>query len=318
MGFLSLLPWGGAGGGLLFILFLSILSFSQTSDIGVTIGTSYYVGDLNPSGHFIFLRPAGGIIYRYNFNPRYSFKGNIIYGELFADDAQAKQDYQIKRNLSFISPLMEVSGQIEFNFFPFVSGDPDKYLYSPYIFAGISNFTINPKAEYNGKFYELHSLSTEGQGLTAYPDKKLYSLSQVSFPFGAGIKFNIIKNFSFAVEWGLRKSFTDYIDDVSTVYVDPEDIRAEKGPVAAALSDRSVSDQNTESNIGKQRGNSATKDWYSYTGLIITYNIGARKYECPAYKKNIIHKEGKKSQRFFKGKKERTKGHKPKKVKVSD
>jgi hypothetical protein len=59
-------------------------------------------------------------------------------------------------------------------------------------------------------------LSTEGQGI--YPDKKPYSLWQPTIPFGGGVKFAITENLRIGFEIGLRKLFTDYLDDVSTSY----------------------------------------------------------------------------------------------------
>src|SRR3989304_6104795 len=92
-----------------------------------------------------------------------------------------------------------------------------------------------------------------------------------------GMKVNTAKRIGINFEWGLRKTFTDYIDDVSGKYVDPLLIESEKGPVAAALSDKSKEAGN---NAGKQRGNSYTKDWYSFVGVIITFKLKNNLDEC--------------------------------------
>ncbi len=262
------------------IIFSNSIIFSQRSNLGIVFGTSYYIGDLNPGGHFKYPKPAGGIIYRYNVNTRYALKGNILYGTLIGDDSKSKDPYQQNRNLSFSSSIFEISGQLEFNFFPFICGNL-KYHYSPYVFIGASFFSINPKTKIYGETYELHLLGTEGQGLSSSPDNKPYSSAQIGIPFGLGFKFNKIKNFSFCFEWGLRKTFTDYIDDVSTIYIDKDNIKAENGNIASELTDRSIN--SSINKIGKQRGNSTNNDIYSFALLMITYKINGNKVKCDAY-----------------------------------
>ena len=163
------------------------------------------------------------------------------------------------------------------NFLPYFTGSA-KYNFAPYIFAGLSVFSYNPRAQYNGVWYDLQPLGTEGQGTTAYTGRKTYSLTQIAFPFGIGCKFSLNKLFCFGVEWGMRKTFTDYLDDVSTTYVDPVQLEAEKGTVAAALSNRSITIPGQPSiEPGKARGNSRTKDWYAFAGLTLTMKIITKK-----------------------------------------
>lgn len=260
------------------VIFLLPSNIQAQSEAGIYFGGSYYFGDLAPGGHFKFFKPGGGILYRHTINPRWNFKGNVLYGKIWADDAESSDDYQIERNLNFESTILEVATEFEFNFMPFLAGHM-KYPFTPYIFGGLAIFKINPKAEYNGVMYELHNMSTEGQGLTAYPDKKNYSLVQLGIPFGVGLKLNIAENYTLGVEYGLRKTFTDYIDDVSTTYIDTEDVLAEKGPVAAALADRSLN-PNNENKVGKQRGDSSIMDWYSFIGITFTINLGKKGTIC--------------------------------------
>ena len=192
--------------------------------------------------------------------------------------------------LHFKSSILDISFQVEFNFLPFGKKRDDfsltkydKYFYSPYIFAGLSLFSFNPKAELEDTWYDLHPLGTEGQGTIYYYDRKKYSLAQLAIPFGGGIKVDITEKINAALEWGVRKTFTDYIDDVSTVYADPVIIKAEKGQAAATLSD--PSEEDFSGNVGRQRGNSKNKDWYSFVGLIITVKIKNKYKEqkCPGF-----------------------------------
>ena len=168
--------------------------------------------------------------------------------------------------------------QFEFNFFPFQSGETKNYP-SPYIFAGGSFFSFNPVGTLDGEKYNLQKLGTEGQGLTTNPNKKYYSLMRPSFPFGFGIKFNPINRISVALEWGLRRCFTDYLDDVSTEYPNKYELAAEKGEEASRLSDKSINGIGDKT--GLQRGNPNTKDYYSFAGIIIYYKLF--KPRCPQF-----------------------------------
>ena len=256
---------------------------AQRSEIGILLGTSFYLGDLNPSTPFGMSQPAGGVIYRYNFNYRWSLKTNVLFGILKADDKITNKP-QADRNLSFRSYILEFSPQVEFNFFKYQTGH-HKYKFSPYLFSGLCLFYFNPQTQYNGKWYSLQPLGTEGQGTTAYPERKTYSLISVGIPFGLGIKYSPSKIINFGLEWGLRKTFTDYIDDVSTVYADANVLLLQKSYIAAELSDRS-SPKHTP---GVQRGDSSHNDWYSFLGFTMTFRLDFSDKNCAAYPKRILY-----------------------------
>ena len=277
---------------LIFLSLIYLSAYSQRNELGFFCGGSYYLGDINPAKQFKMIHPSGGFFYRYNFNPRFSFKLMGLYGSIESDDSQIK--YKPERNLSFKSTITEVSSQIELNFMPYVPGNMT-YYFSPYIFTGFSTFFFNPKTEFNGKWYELRPLGTEGQGTSLYPGKDKYSLNSFAIPFGLGLKLNANKYFSIGAEWGLRKTFTDYLDDVSTTYADPAILSSENTPLAAELADRSVNssgkDIESSLNVGLQRGNSQNKDWYSFFGVILVFKIQNKKDDCPAYQKRTNYKE---------------------------
>jgi hypothetical protein len=250
---------------------------AQRNEVGIYLGTSYYLGDLNPYKQFFLTKPAGGIIYRYIISYRLALKFDGLYGSVAGDDAKSKAD--VTRNLSFKSNIFEASSQLEYNFLPYLTGSKGKDNITPYIFAGLAIFHFNPQAEYNGVWYALQTLGTEGQR-TSDSNLKPYSLTQVSIPFGLGIKCSIGNNFCVGAEWGLRKTFTGYIDDVNSVYSDPTVIAAENGPVAAALSDRSIKSSG-QNDTGLKRGN-GKPDWYSFAGAFITYRFKtAGDKSCP-------------------------------------
>ncbi len=251
----------------------------KSTEVGIFLGASYYTGDLNPSGHFNrFVKPAGGLLYRINFNSRMSVKAIASYGSVQGDDAYSRSDAHKNRNLSFKSNIMEFAVEGELNFLPFSIGSKKLAINTPYVFAGLAVYRFNPQALYNGQWYKLQPIGTEGQG-SAFNSSKTYSLTQFSIPFGVGVKVNVSRNIGINFEWGLRRTFTDYLDDVSGRYVDPTLLASEKGPVAAALSDRSITQDGT-GNTGRQRGNSFTNDWYSFAGIMITYKMKNKENEC--------------------------------------
>jgi len=251
----------------------------SSAELGIFLGGSYYTGDLNPAGHFNrFTRPAAGGMYRVNFNPRFSAKAIGSLGILEADDAYSLNESHRNRNLNFKSKIMEFAVEGEFNFLPFTTGNKKLAVTTPYVFAGIAVYHFNPLGLYQGRWVALQPLGTEGQG-TTFSGEKPYSLTQFSIPFGVGMKVNTAKRIGINFEWGLRKTFTDYLDDVSGKYVDPFLLASEKGPVAAVLSDKSLVKEGG-SNVGRQRGNSFTKDWYSFVGVIITFKMKGNDGEC--------------------------------------
>lgn len=265
---------------ILVIVFLtSISAFAQRSELGIFVGTAYYIGDLNPAKHFTNTNSAGGIVYRYNFNPRWALKVSALFGQLEASDKAT--NYNNVRNLSFRSPISEISAQAEFNFFNLYT-QKGKNFFSPYMFVGVSAFSFNPQAQLDNHWYDLQPLGTEGQGLAKYPTKDYYSLTSVSMPFGLGIKVNFLKNFSVGLEWGMRKTWTDYIDDIGGTYADNYLLFIKRSPKVAEIADRSV----VKHIEGSARGNSKTKDWYNYTGLWLTFKIFEGAQSCGAYQKS--------------------------------
>lgn len=258
---------------LLFLLILSSSFYlhSQKSEIGAYVGTSSYIGDLNPTQLFAAPQLAGGLIYRYNINPRWAFKANIIFANVRASDYSTNNKYE--RNLSFKSPITEIAAEIELNFFNLYNTSRSNR-FSPYIFAGIGVFSFNPQTDLYGRTYFLQHLGTEGQGLEGEED--FYSLTNVAIPFGIGIKVNIGRHVSIGLEWGMRYTFTDYLDDVGGVYYDNGKLREMRGDIVADLADRSE----VLHEPGTGRGNVTTNDLYSFIGGTVTFKIGNENKYC--------------------------------------
>ena len=263
---------------ILFILLVSISVHAQYepyTEIGLAGGTSYYLGDLNKS-HFDYSQVAGGLVIRKNIDRRISYKAELLLLQLRGDDRRKDNDtVALSRQLHFKTPIHELSGQIEFNFLPYEIGNP-LYTWTPFLFTGVSIFHFNPKAESkNGKWVALQPLGTEGQGTTAVPDLKKYPLIQFSIPMGGGIKIAVNEYFNIILEYGIRKTFTDYVDDVSTLYPGSAVLIPENGVLSAEMSDP------TGIQIAKkERGDDTRKDWYSFAGITLSFKLANNTIGC--------------------------------------
>jgi len=247
-----------------FILFLVPFSvIGQSIEVGLTGGGSYYIGDLNPSKHFLGTDFAFGAVARYNQNTRWAFKFNVLYAKVKGSDQTS--GFQPDRGLSFESTVLEAGAHAEFNFLSYFTGSKRNSI-SPFIFAGLSLIYFNPTSGGTA----LRSLGTEGQNV-GFDGRKAYSTISAAIPFGIGVKFSLSKRLCLTAEWGMRKTFTDYLDDVSkTYYLDGASINPDDP--GQLLSDPTRTHQPY-----MQRGNSRTKDWFDYSGLTLTYKFNLRK-----------------------------------------
>lgn len=252
------------------IILISSASFGQSTEIGLMGGVSSYKGDLNES---LFqtenFHPAIGLVFRRCFNSHWSFALTGMYGRISAEDSLSDDAFKRNRNLSFRSTVLELSGRFEFNFFPFQTSNPASFSATPYIFAGVAAYTFNPKALLNDEWIELQPLATEGQGSSAYPDRKKYNRIQISLPIGGGFKIRFNKRFGMGIEMAARKTYTDYLDDVSTTYVDKAILASNGGPEAVILADRSLT---ADIASNKQRGIAGNNDWYMFTMVSLNFS----------------------------------------------
>ena len=273
---------------LLLTLIISLTSISQVNEFGFFSGAGYYIGDLNKT-HFSQQDLCFGLVYKTDFpNERVSLRFHLMYNKLKASDIKSGIESQIYRNLEFKSEVIEFGPIIEIDFFNFHPGQnhtdqPD--FGSPYFFAGINYMRMNPKGKSGGEWVELQPLGTECQG-TILKDingiVEKYSRNQIVIPFGLGLKMNITHHLSFSLEYGMRKTFTDYFDDVSGLYPDLA-VLAAINPEAAQMSDKSKFPQGlNDSSYGLQRGDASNKDWYAVSGIILTYEF-FKDVVCPKW-----------------------------------
>jgi hypothetical protein len=239
-------------------------------EIGVFGGGSFYMGDLNPNVPFLQTNIAYGVLARYALGSRWAAKVHLYKGILNGDDS--KSNFLPERSLKFNSSIWELGGVGEFNFLPYFTGSLKNY-FTPYIFGGAALLYHRPKV---GRL-DLRDFNTEGQENATLlepsnPEERRYSYFTLSIPFGVGVKYSFSKRIAVTIEWGMRKTFTDYIDDVSmTYYFNTSELQP--GQVVEGLT---YSDPNLNHEANMQRGNSKNNDWYSFAGFTLTYYINMR------------------------------------------
>jgi hypothetical protein len=165
---------------------------SQRSEIGGGLGIFNYTGDLVRTYDLATSRPAATIFYRSNISRVVSFRTSLTGGQLAASDQNPIDALAVKRAASFDLFLLELSGAFEYHFLDW-RDDKRKLRFTPYLFAGVGLF-----------------------GIAGTPNKTSeYSNIQMSIPFGGGMKYVINPKYYLSFEFGIRKTFFDYLDNVS-------------------------------------------------------------------------------------------------------
>ncbi|MEO0896146.1 MAG: DUF6089 family protein [Bacteroidota bacterium] len=233
-------------------------------------GTTYYQGDITDGFDNSLYRPTISFSVANYVGPYVSFRGEITQGWIGAADSLVTDPIRNQRNLSFRSPITDFSFQLVVDFLEDRSINKAygrSTHFTPYGFVGFGGFFMNPQGLFQGVWYDLHSLGTEGQylvGSTIEP----YSKFQLNVPFGLGIEYRATKHWGFQVEASYRYTFTDYIDDVSTVYPSQELLR-DQNPIAAFFANPS---SNPDLFIdGSPRGNPRLLDAYFFANVKLVY-----------------------------------------------
>lgn len=230
-------------------------------------------------------KPAAGVFVLANYLDKISVRLEGTFGQVVGFDSilknVASSTYgRYERNLSFRSKISEVQLGVEVH--PLMFRDYDDYdppLMSPYVMAGVGYFSFDPQAKLNGQWYSLQPLHTEGQGFAEYPDRKEYSLQQLNLMAGFGFKYQISPLLNAKIEFTQRFLNTDYLDDVSTNYIDPSLFVQYLGPNRAAIATQ-LHDRKYEITPGDgsiplgQRGDPGDKDSYFTVQLKIALTLG--------------------------------------------
>jgi hypothetical protein len=263
----------------LFELGASAGMMNSLTDLGGRKGLGKkFIKDLN-MGNTQF---SGGVYLSAMFKNAVALRLEGSFGQVKAYDSVLKKVKastfgRYERNLSFRSNITEFMALAEIHpLHIFIKYDENREppRVSPYIVGGIGFFSFNPQAKLLNNWVDLQPLRTEGQGFMEYPNRKPYSLRQVNIPLGVGAKYELSPMVNLRAEFVYRILNTDYLDDVSTTYIDPtlytSYFTGAKLTNALLLNDRQYElDPTHITTTGDQRGNSSRNDAY------FTFNIKA-------------------------------------------
>ena len=264
----------------------------QYNSIGVSLNAMNYFGDLVPKPSFSSLRfgatrPNVGLSITRRFYPRVSGRLALAYGRITGDDDKSADasdpdaKFRNNRNLNFRNDIFEASAVAIVDLFENRNNYLKRPDFVPYVFGGVAGFVHNPKGEIKaggptpGRFVALQPLGTEGQNLDG-SENKPYSKTQFAIPFGGGIRYRINRNFDASFEIGFRKTFTDYLDDVSTTYAGVDLRSAEANYFGGGITKSTAGEFSGFNKKGGQRGTANEDDWYVQTGLSLNYILTPR------------------------------------------
>jgi len=241
------------------------------------LGGSSAASDLNLCNNQFCAGAYGLVHYRGMISLQLQFThGNIKAFDSVLRNRNDPPTGRYERNLSFETAINELS--LCFQFYPFnIFWQTEKPpIFSPYCSLGIGLFHFNPSTVLNGKSYNLHTCHTEGQGFPEFPERKNYNLTTTNWILGAGVRFEISPRYSLRLDFLYRILHTDYLDDVSTNYIEPKLFRKYLNPEVAAvayfLADRRGElDPTHEPAAGDKRGNPDRND--SYFSLELKFGI---------------------------------------------
>jgi opacity protein-like surface antigen len=246
----------------IFFIFFAIpfCSNSQNLHLSAKFGLGGYNGELKPKTGFGQTKIGWSIGARYDLGEHLIARSYLNFGKLQATDAKQKTTATQQRNLDFTAKLREFELGIQYSIFSL-----NEKWWTPYVFVGGSIFTAKPYTILNGQKVFLQPLSTEGQGFT--PGKKTYKTTSFAIPIGFGAEYALGEDVRVGIEFSYHKTFTDYIDDVSTSYVDAASLLSNKGALAVAAAYRG---SGAYPPAGTIRGTPKTKDGFYFAQLVLT------------------------------------------------
>ncbi len=226
------------------LIYIVVASLPQQvrgqGEVGIFTGIANYQGDLasysTQDGLKVLVGPVLGVHSGYELSGRFQLRADLLYLRIEGDDALSDNPFSQERNLDFFAPVVQLAIGMDWNILGFGADNPN--VFTPYGSVGASFFYFNPRTIYQGEKVSLQPLGTEGQFLEDYPDQKGYSRFQPSLQFGGGLKWKASPKLILSIEGMISYTFTDYLDDVSTIYVTYPELLEKAGPLTAALANR--------------------------------------------------------------------------------
>lgn len=266
---------------ILFILISSsAMAFSQKPmswwEVGVMAGVSNYYGDLTQD--YVVpetSKPAYGGFVKYNISYNAGIKLNVYHGAIAGADSNSNRANQLLRNLSFRSDVTEAALTFEYSY-PGLYPKRLQRVLTPYVNVGIAAFHFNPEAFYEGEWYELQPLGTEGQDINVLDFREPYSLYEIAIPAAIGVKWAFTERWNLGLEYAFRWTMTDYLDDISRTYVDRNLLIEFNGIDAYNLSNRTgevLGGEPIDYDFNDYRGDPTNKDWYMFLGITLSRNF---------------------------------------------
>ena len=271
---------------LLFVLFRATESSAQRSKFGTKyiapfgvvsvmggLGVAYYTGELSDGVNIkhLGLGPSVSVGAMYRLTENVSARGEVRFYQVSQDQKFAKK---FEHNLSFRTRNPDISLGLQADLFSFNR----QARVNPYLFGGVGVTYLSPKAKLDGKWVSLAPLATEGVK---------YSRIPLVITGGIGVSAKMTDRLSLGLELCNNFLRSDYLDDVSTVYPNPDVLQSD---LARRLSDRSSEIGLPAQQPGWIRGNAKNNDTYLFFQVRATYLIGNRmqalerkKTRCPKF-----------------------------------
>jgi hypothetical protein len=265
-------------------------------EVGATIGMTAFLGELGGANaigsdglrdwNFNQNKFAISLDYQYYVKRNFSLRANFLFAYVSGDDNNTTEPFRYNRNLHFQAPVFELSGMLQYYFMREEPGGKSHFIRESfsmniYGFLGIGVMYFNPQAKYNGEWVNLQPLGTEGQGIDGQPSP--YSRLSPVIPIGFGLSKKVWQYWMIGLEFTYYKTFTDYMDDASTVYFNNDKIYAVRGNMAAYLADPShgyyIDDNGNQIPLnsteeGMQRGDPEDKDAFLTGCISVRFFLG--------------------------------------------
>ena len=235
---------------------------------GLGLGVTNYYGDLRNTAQVLDANPDIALNLEYPATRRLNVRAEIMFYQIEGADAEYEgnswEQARYRRNLSFRANNFELSVVGVLSLYKENIRYYQRSRFNPYLLLGVGVTTVNPKALYQGEWYKLRDIDTEGVDYGAFA---------MVIPFGAGIKYKVNNVFNIALEAAYRLTFTDYLDDVSGEYISQSEFNGNR--VHEILADRrqELGLEPVAGNSGIFRGDPNNNDAYFVLSIKGSYYL---------------------------------------------